>query len=69
MNLAIYNPQIAIKILSPPDINEERILHYTDEFFLQQPVLKAWLEDDELMEMTVMSMSLNFVINLRKTYR
>lgn len=69
MNLELYNPDIRCRTKSVLSGEHEEFLPHTDIMFQTIEVLKAWLSDDDLQEITVCSANIGFVKTFRKSYR
>lgn len=68
MNLKLYNSELRCRTKSILNGEREEIIPATDPMF-QIGVIKAFLEDDRLQEITVVSADLGFTKTFRKSYR
>lgn len=68
MNLGIYKPEIRERRSSILTGEGEQMIPHDDEGLNRIAVIKAFLDDDDLQEMTVCSTNIGFVRTFRKFY-
>lgn len=69
MDLKHYNSEIHCKTKSMISGKHEEMMPHTDPVFESIGVLKAWLADDDLQEITVCSTNIGFVKTFTKSFR
>ena len=69
MNLEIYKPEITVKSKSVLSGETEKILNYDDEWIQSMPILKAWIEDDEIQQIQIVSTNIGFIKTFTKSYK
>jgi len=69
MNLDTYYPKIRIISNSALGGKQDRFEDYDNSWFNNIPTVKAWLEDNDLQELTVCSGNIGFVYTFRKFYK
>lgn len=68
MNAELYSPEIRCRTKSMISGSHEEMVPLTDKIF-NNAILKAWLEDDEIQEITVCSTNLGVVKTFRKFFK
>ncbi len=68
MNLTTYYPMIRVISNGALSGKNDRFEHYETEWFNKIPTIKAWLEDNDIQEITVCSSNIGFVYTFRKFY-
>lgn len=69
INLQLYEPTIRCRTKSVISGEHEEMMKHTDPVFREIGVLREWLADNELQEITVCSTNIGFVKTFRKFYR
>lgn len=69
MNIEIYEPEITCKSVSVITGTIEEKIPHTNHCFEKLAVLREFMADDDLQEMTVCSTNIGFVKTFRKQYR
>ena len=69
MNLELYEPEITVRSESILTGKTEKVLNYDDKLIQSKPILKAWLEDDEIQEIQITSTCCGFIKTFTKSYK